>query len=40
LIPKQLAIKSKNSSPECAHMAQITNRKSKARRRYTDGGKH
>lgn len=26
--------------PECAHMAQITNRKSKALRRYVDGGKH
>ncbi len=26
--------------PECAHMAQITNCKSKARRRYVDGGKH
>ncbi len=26
--------------PECAHFARITNRKSKARKRYADGGKH
>ena len=26
--------------PECAHFARITNRKSKAGRRYVDGGKH